>query len=90
MSSSEVVLEAGFKIPTEPVPCRGPEHKVEREFAYASYDALRNLKRTVDFAAYVGEGHGFRHTGSERDLYNRVTAFLGKYNTGRTGARATN
>ena len=41
--------------------------------------------------AYVGEGHGFRHVGSERDLYNRTLAFLNKYNTGaRPGVRTTN
>ena len=44
------------------------------------YDALRQLGKTVEYDGYVGEGHGFRHTGSLRDLYTRVEAFLTKYN----------
>jgi dipeptidyl aminopeptidase/acylaminoacyl peptidase len=45
------------------------------------YDAMRNTGKTVDYAAYVGEGHGFRHAGSLRDLYGRVDSFFTKHNT---------
>ncbi|HTK29266.1 MAG TPA: S9 family peptidase, partial [Vicinamibacterales bacterium] len=44
------------------------------------YDALRAAGKTAEYVAYTGEGHGFRHTGSLRDLYERVAAFLAKYN----------
>jgi len=44
------------------------------------YDALHRAQKNVQYVAYVGEGHGFRHTGSERDLFNRVTSFLTEYN----------
>lgn len=44
------------------------------------YDAMRQLGKTVEYVAFVGEGHGFRHTGSQRDLYDRVGAFLARYN----------
>jgi dipeptidyl aminopeptidase/acylaminoacyl peptidase len=44
------------------------------------FDEMRKLGKTVEYAAYVGEGHGFKHTGSLRDLYDRVDAFLAKYN----------
>jgi dipeptidyl aminopeptidase/acylaminoacyl peptidase len=55
------------------------------------HDAMQKMGKTVDFVAYVGEGHGFKHVGSERDLYNRTLAFLSKYNTGtKPGVRTTN
>ncbi len=44
------------------------------------YDAMHALGKNVEYVAYVGEGHGFRHTGSLEDLYDRVDAFLAKYN----------
>jgi dipeptidyl aminopeptidase/acylaminoacyl peptidase len=44
------------------------------------YETMRGLGKTVEYVAYVGEGHGFRHTGSLRDLYTRVDAFLMSYN----------
>jgi dipeptidyl aminopeptidase/acylaminoacyl peptidase len=37
----------------------------------------------VEYAIYTGEGHGFRHTGSLRDLYTRTESFLGKHNVAR-------
>jgi dipeptidyl aminopeptidase/acylaminoacyl peptidase len=46
------------------------------------YDAMHQLGKNVEYDAYVGEGHGFRHTGSLRDLYDRVDAFLARYNGG--------
>jgi dipeptidyl aminopeptidase/acylaminoacyl peptidase len=46
----------------------------------ALYDAMHQAGKTVEYVAYTGEGHGFRHTGSLRDLYERVEAFLTKYN----------
>jgi dipeptidyl aminopeptidase/acylaminoacyl peptidase len=46
----------------------------------ALYDAMRKADKTVDYVAYIGEGHGFRHTGSQRDLYTRVDSFLLRYN----------
>jgi dipeptidyl aminopeptidase/acylaminoacyl peptidase len=46
------------------------------------YDALRQAGKTAEYVAFTGEGHGFRHTGSLRDLYERVDAFLRKYNQG--------
>jgi dipeptidyl aminopeptidase/acylaminoacyl peptidase len=45
------------------------------------YDSMKQLGKTVDYIAYVGEGHGFRHTGSLRDLYERVDAFLQQFNS---------
>jgi dipeptidyl aminopeptidase/acylaminoacyl peptidase len=44
------------------------------------YDVMHQIGKNVDYVAYVGEGHGFRHTGSLRDLYDRVAAFLSKVN----------
>jgi dipeptidyl aminopeptidase/acylaminoacyl peptidase len=44
------------------------------------YDAMHLLGKNVEYVAYVGEGHGFRHTGSLQDLYDRVDAFLANYN----------
>ncbi len=44
------------------------------------YDAMSKQGKTVEYVAFVGEGHGFRHTGSLRDLYDRVGAFLTRYN----------
>jgi dipeptidyl aminopeptidase/acylaminoacyl peptidase len=44
------------------------------------YDAMRQLGKNVEYVAYVGEGHGFKHTGSLQDLYDRVDAFFGKFN----------
>jgi dipeptidyl aminopeptidase/acylaminoacyl peptidase len=41
---------------------------------------MRQLGKTVEYVAFVGEGHGFRHTGSQRDLYDRVAVFLAWYN----------
>jgi dipeptidyl aminopeptidase/acylaminoacyl peptidase len=52
------------------------------------YDELHRLAKVVDYVAFVGEGHGFRNTGSLRDEYGRVDAFLAKYN-GRSGAATT-
>jgi dipeptidyl aminopeptidase/acylaminoacyl peptidase len=46
----------------------------------ALLDAMRQAGKTAEYVAYTGEGHGFRHTGSLRDLYERVEAFLAKYN----------
>jgi dipeptidyl aminopeptidase/acylaminoacyl peptidase len=46
------------------------------------YEALKQAGKTAEYVAFTGEGHGFRHTGSLRDLYERVDAFLGKYNRG--------
>jgi dipeptidyl aminopeptidase/acylaminoacyl peptidase len=47
------------------------------------YDAMHQMGKNVEYVAYVGEGHGFRHTGSLRDLYDRVAAFLAKFNGSR-------
>ncbi len=44
------------------------------------HDAMRQAGKTVDYAIYWGEGHGFRHTGSLRDLYTRTAAFLARHN----------
>jgi dipeptidyl aminopeptidase/acylaminoacyl peptidase len=44
------------------------------------YDAMHRLGKNVEYVAYVGEGHGFRHTGSLRDLYDRTWAFLSTHN----------
>jgi dipeptidyl aminopeptidase/acylaminoacyl peptidase len=44
------------------------------------YDAMHGLAKAVEYVSFVGEGHGFRHTGSLRDEYERVDAFLAKYN----------
>jgi dipeptidyl aminopeptidase/acylaminoacyl peptidase len=44
------------------------------------YNAMRQLGKNVEYVAYVGEGHGFKHTGSLQDLYDRVDAFFGKFN----------
>jgi dipeptidyl aminopeptidase/acylaminoacyl peptidase len=44
------------------------------------YRALREQGKTAEFAIYTGEGHGFRHVGSLRDLYQRVESFLRRYN----------
>jgi dipeptidyl aminopeptidase/acylaminoacyl peptidase len=52
------------------------------------YDAMHQLGKNVEYVAYVGEGHGFRHTGSLRDLYDRVAAFLAAFN-GPRDARTT-
>src|SRR3972149_6190412 len=35
------------------------------------HDAMKKAGKTVEYAIYWGEGHGFRHTGSRRDLYTR-------------------
>ena len=48
----------------------------------ALYDAMHRAGKIVDYVAYTGEGHGFRHIGSLRDLYHRVDAFLTRYNRG--------
>ena len=32
------------------------------------YDAMHQAGKAVDYVAYTGEGDGFRHTGSLRDL----------------------
>jgi dipeptidyl aminopeptidase/acylaminoacyl peptidase len=44
------------------------------------YDAMHQLGKNVEYVAYVGEGHGFKHTGSLQDLYDRVDAFLARFN----------
>jgi dipeptidyl aminopeptidase/acylaminoacyl peptidase len=44
------------------------------------HDAMKKAGKTVEYAIYWGEGHGFRHTGSERDLYTRTEAFLSEHN----------
>ncbi len=44
------------------------------------YDAMHRLGKNVEYVAYVGEGHGFRHTGSLQDLYDRVDGFMSKVN----------
>ena len=44
------------------------------------HDAMKKAGKTVEYAIYWGEGHGFRHTGSRRDLYTRIEAFLTKHN----------
>jgi dipeptidyl aminopeptidase/acylaminoacyl peptidase len=46
----------------------------------ALHDAMKKAGKTVEYAIYWGEGHGFRHTGSLRDLYARTEAFLNKHN----------
>jgi dipeptidyl aminopeptidase/acylaminoacyl peptidase len=48
------------------------------------HDAMRAANKVVEYVAYTGEGHGFRHTGSQRDLYVRVEAFLAAHNRGRS------
>jgi dipeptidyl aminopeptidase/acylaminoacyl peptidase len=48
--------------------------------AESLYDAMKKEGKTVEYAIYWGEGHGFRHTGSLRDLYTRTEAFLAKHN----------
>ena len=53
------------------------------EQALSLFGAMRKAGTFVEYAAYTGEGHGFRHTGSLRDLYMRVEAFLARHNTGR-------
>ena len=45
--------------------------------------AMRSAGAEVEYQVYDGEGHGFRHTGSLRDLYQRVDSFLGRYNSGK-------
>jgi dipeptidyl aminopeptidase/acylaminoacyl peptidase len=44
------------------------------------YDAMHRLGKNVEYVGYVGEGHGFRHTGSLQDLYDRVDGFLSTVN----------
>ncbi len=44
------------------------------------YDAMIKEGKTVEYVAYIGEGHGFTHTGSLRDQYNRMVAFLTEHN----------
>jgi dipeptidyl aminopeptidase/acylaminoacyl peptidase len=44
------------------------------------YEAMQRLGKNVEYVAYVGEGHGFKHTGSLQDLYDRVDAFLATFN----------
>jgi dipeptidyl aminopeptidase/acylaminoacyl peptidase len=44
------------------------------------YDAMKAAGKTVEYAIYWGEGHGFRHVGSLRDLYTRTEAFLSRHN----------
>jgi dipeptidyl aminopeptidase/acylaminoacyl peptidase len=46
----------------------------------ALHDAMKKAGKTVEYVIYWGEGHGFRHTGSQRDLYTRTEAFLNQYN----------
>ena len=43
------------------------------------YDALTAAGKDAAYVAYVGEGHGFRHTGSVRDLYQRVEEHLSRH-----------
>ena len=52
------------------------------------HDAMKKAGKVVDYAIYWGEGHGFRHTGSLRDLYTRTERFLNAHNVKR--ARLTN
>jgi dipeptidyl aminopeptidase/acylaminoacyl peptidase len=47
------------------------------------YDAMKKAGKVVDYAIYWGEGHGFRHIGSLRDLYARTEAFLNTHNARR-------
>lgn len=49
----------------------------------ALHDAMKKAGKTVEYVIYWGEGHGFRHTGSARDLYTRTEAFLSRHNGGR-------
>ena len=44
------------------------------------HDSIKKAGTIVEYVMYWGEGHGFRHTGSQRDLYSRTEAFLTKYN----------
>jgi dipeptidyl aminopeptidase/acylaminoacyl peptidase len=53
------------------------------EQALSLFSAMKKAGKFVEYAAYTGEGHGFRHTGSLRDLYTRVEAFLARHNAGR-------
>ena len=46
------------------------------------YKAMKEAGKTVEYLTYIGEGHGYRHIGSLRDLYYRVDNFLTKYNSG--------
>ena len=48
------------------------------------YEAMSKEGKTVEYVAYVGEGHGFSHTGSLRDQYHRMDSFLAKHNGTRT------
>ena len=43
------------------------------------YEALTDAGKDVDYVAYIGEGHGFRHIGSVRDLYWRVEEFFQRH-----------
>ena len=43
------------------------------------YEALMAASKDAAYVAYVGEGHGFRHTGSVRDLYQRVEEHLSRH-----------
>jgi dipeptidyl aminopeptidase/acylaminoacyl peptidase len=47
------------------------------------HDAMKKAGKTVDYAIYWGEGHGFRHIGSLRDLYTRTERFLNAHNVRR-------
>ena len=49
----------------------------------ALYDAMKKAGKTVEYAIYWGEGHGFRSVGSQRDLYTRTEAFLKAHNVPR-------
>jgi len=49
------------------------------EQGIAFYEALRAAGKDADYFAYIGEGHGFRHTGSLRDLYQRVEAHFRRH-----------
>jgi dipeptidyl aminopeptidase/acylaminoacyl peptidase len=44
------------------------------------YEAMRQAGKTVDYVAFIGEGHGFQHTGSLRDQFHRMIEFLTKHN----------
>lgn len=44
------------------------------------FEALNAAGKPAMYVAYTGEGHGFRSTGSLRDLYSRVLDFLAERN----------
>ena len=43
------------------------------------YQALVAAGKEAQYVAFVGEGHGFRHVGSQRDLYERAEAFFARH-----------